>query len=28
MERLSETIDVKKIFYTKTKVGLKIEVED
>lgn len=28
MERLSETIDVKMIYYTKTKTGLKIEVED
>ena len=28
MGRLSETIDVKMIFYTKTKTGLKIEVED
>lgn len=28
MGRLSEAIDVKKIYYTKTKSGLKIEVED
>lgn len=28
MERLSETIDVKMIYYTKAKTGLKIEVED
>ena len=28
MGRLSETIDVKMIYYTKTKTGLKIEVED
>lgn len=28
MERLSETIDVKMIYYTKTKTGLKYEVED
>lgn len=28
MERLSECIDVKMIFYTKTKTGLTIEVED
>ncbi|MBQ7587349.1 MAG: MjaI family restriction endonuclease [Lachnospiraceae bacterium] len=28
MNRLSETIDVKMIYYTKTKTGLKIEVED
>lgn len=28
MGRLSETIDVKMIYYTKTKAGLKIEVED
>ena len=28
MGRLSEVIDVKMIFYTKTKTGLKIEVED
>lgn len=28
MERLSEVIDVKMIYYTKTKTGLKIEVED
>ena len=28
MRRLSETIDVKMIYYTKTKTGLKIEVEE
>ena len=28
MGRLSETIDVKMIYYTKTKTGLKIELED
>lgn len=28
MGRLSETIDVKMIYYTKTKTGLKVEVED
>lgn len=28
MGRLSETIDVKMVYYTKTKTGLKIEVED
>ena len=28
MGRLSETIDVKMIYYSKTKVGLKIEVEE
>ena len=28
MGRLSETIDVKMIYYTKTKTGLKIEVEE
>ena len=28
MDRLSEVIDVKMIYYTKTKTGLKIEVED
>ena len=28
MGRLSETIDVKMIFYTKTKTGLRIEVEE
>ena len=28
MGRLSEVIDVKMIFYTKTKTGLKIEVEE
>ena len=28
MNRLPETIDVKMIYYTKTKTGLKIEVED
>lgn len=28
MERLSENIEVKMIYYTKTKTGLKIEVED
>lgn len=28
MSRLSETIDVKMIYYTKTKTGFKIEVED
>ena len=28
MGRLSETIDVKMIYYTKTKTGLRIEVED
>lgn len=28
MERLSEAINVKMIFYTKTKTGLQIEVED
>lgn len=28
MERLSEVIDVKMIYYTKTKTGFKIEVED
>lgn len=28
MERLSEVIDVKMIYYTKTKTGLKIEVEE
>lgn len=28
MNRLSETINVKMIYYTKTKTGLKIEVED
>ena len=28
MKRLSEVIDVKMIYYTKTKTGLKIEVED
>lgn len=28
MGRLSETIDVKMIYYTKTKTGLKIEIED
>ncbi len=28
MSRLSETIDVKMIYYSKTKTGLKIEVED
>lgn len=28
MSRLSETIDVKIIYYTKSKTGLKIEVED
>ena len=28
MGRLSETIDVKMIYYTKTKNGLKIDVED
>ena len=28
MNRLSETIDVKMIYYTKTKTGLKIEVEE
>ena len=28
MGRLSESIDVKMVFYTKTKTGLKIEVED
>ena len=28
MGRLSERIDVKMIYYTKTKTGLKIEVED
>ena len=28
MSRLSEEIDVKMIFYTKTKTGLKIDVED
>lgn len=28
MNRLSESIDVKMIYYTKTKTGLKIEVED
>ncbi|MDO4988019.1 MAG: MjaI family restriction endonuclease [Synergistes sp.] len=28
MERLSETIDIKMIYYAKTKTGLKIEVED
>lgn len=28
MKRLSETINVKMIYYTKTKTGLKIEVED
>jgi len=28
MSRLSETIDVKMIFYTKTQDGLRIEVED
>ncbi|MBQ9609740.1 MAG: MjaI family restriction endonuclease [Lachnospiraceae bacterium] len=28
MNRLSETIDVKMIYYTKTKTGLKIEVDD
>ena len=28
MGRLSETIDVKMIYYTKTKTGIKIEVED
>ena len=28
MKRLSETIDVKMIYYTKTKNGLSIEVED
>lgn len=28
MERLSESIDVKMIYYTKTKTALKIEVED
>ncbi len=28
MERLPETINVKMIYYTKTKAGLKIEVED
>lgn len=28
MERLSERIEVKMIFYTKTKTGLTIEVED
>ena len=28
MSRLSEVIDVKMIYYTKTKTGLKIEVED
>lgn len=28
MGRLSESIDVKMIYYTKTKTGLKIEVED
>ena len=28
MDRLSETIAVKMIFYSKTKTGLKIEVED
>lgn len=28
MGRLSETIDVKMIYYTKTKTGLKVEIED
>ena len=28
MGRLSETIDVKMIYYSKTKTNLKIEVED
>ena len=28
MGRLSEVIDVKMIYYTKTKTGLKVEVED
>ena len=28
MGRLSETINVKMIYYTKTKAGLKIEAED
>lgn len=28
MGRLSESIDVKKIYYTKTKTGLKIEIEE
>lgn len=28
MGRLSETIDVKMIYYTKTKTGLKLEIED
>lgn len=28
MQRLPESINVKKIYYTKTKTGLKIEVED
>ena len=28
MDRLSESIDVKRIYYTKTKTGLKVEVED
>ena len=28
MGRLSEEIDVKMIYYTKTRTGLKIEVED
>ncbi len=28
MGRLSEAIDVKMIYYTKTKTGLKIEVEE
>ena len=28
MERLSETISVKMIYYTKTKTGLTIEIED
>ena len=28
MKRLSEVIDVKMIYYTKTKTGLKIEIED
>ena len=28
MSRLSETIDVKMIYYSKTKTGLKIEIED
>ena len=28
MSRLSEVIDVKMIYYTKTKTGLKVEVED